>query len=165
MVTTHDFDTVFREVFPRLVSLGVLKTGRSDVARDLAQETMLRAHARWEEVGTYDAPAAWCRTVMTRLLIDHHRSAAAELRAVERLGNRPATADTSTPHLDRWHELLEPLSDRQRLVVTLYYADDRSVAEIATATGASRAAVKKTLFTARAALRRRLDETDGGRHG
>ncbi|MEZ5297868.1 MAG: hypothetical protein R2697_16805 [Ilumatobacteraceae bacterium] len=55
-MTTHDFDTVFREVYPRLVSLGVLKTGRTDVARDLAQETMLRAHARWDELATYDAP-------------------------------------------------------------------------------------------------------------
>lgn len=55
-MTTHDVDTVFREVFPRLVSLGVLKTGRHDVARDLAQETMLRAHARWDEVGPISRP-------------------------------------------------------------------------------------------------------------
>ena len=74
MAVTHDYETVFREVFPRLVSLGTLKTGRADVARDLAQETMLRAHARWDELSTYDAPAAWCHTVMTNLLVDHHRT-------------------------------------------------------------------------------------------
>ena len=95
MAVTHDFETVFREVFPRLVSLGTLKTGRVDVARDLAQETMLRAHARWGELTAYNSPEAWCHTVMTNLLIDHHRSAASEQRAVDRLG-QPEPADTDT---------------------------------------------------------------------
>ena len=71
----HDYEEVFRDVFPRLVSLGVLKTGRVDSARDLAQETMLRAHTRWDELATYDAPAGGADTVMTNLLVDHHRSA------------------------------------------------------------------------------------------
>jgi acetylornithine deacetylase/succinyl-diaminopimelate desuccinylase-like protein len=60
MVDT-DFDALFRTQFPRLVSLGVAKTGRRDVASDLAQETMLRAHRRWSDVSRFDAPGAWCR--------------------------------------------------------------------------------------------------------
>ena len=164
VAVTHDFETVFREVFPRLVSLGTLKTGRADVARDLAQETMLRAHARWDELSTYDAPAAWCHTVMTNLLIDHHRSATSERRAVERLGERPAadpSEATATPALDRWNELVAPLPDRHRTIVTLYYADDLSIAQIAQLLGMTRGAVKAALFKARRTLRRHLD--DGSR--
>ena len=129
---THDFETVFRDVFPRLVSLGALRTGRVDVARDLAQETMLRAHARWDELARYDSPAAWCHTVMTNLLVDHHRSTASERRAVDRLRSRPVEVGVAPPALDRWNELVAPLPDSHRAIVTLYYADDLSVGQIAT---------------------------------
>lgn len=167
MATTHDFETTFREVFPRLVSLGTLQTGRVDVARDLAQETMLRAHARWDELATYDSPAAWCHTVMTNLLVDHHRSAASERRATDRLAHRPVDDDrTATQELDRWNELVAPLPDRHRTIVTLYYADDLSVGQIATLLEMSRGAVKAALFKARRTLRRHLEaEQEGGRHG
>lgn len=172
MTGAHDYEEVFRDVFPRLVSLGVLKTGRVDSARDLAQETMLRAHARWDELATYDAPAAWCHTVMTNLLVDHHRSATSEQHAVERLSRRVTGAVersgdvTATSALDRWHEIVSPLPERQRLVVTLYYADDLSVGQIANLLGTSRGAVKATLFKARRALRSGLDaETSRDREG
>ena len=166
MAVSHDFETVFREVFPRLVSLGTLKTGRVDVARDLAQETMLRAHTRWDDLAGYDSPAAWCHTVMTNLLIDHHRSAASEQRAVDRLGgradDRPAAGrdHTATTALDRWNELVGVLPDNHRTIVTLYYADDLSVGQIATLLGTSRGAVKAALFKARRTLRRHLDADD-----
>ena len=163
MAVTHDFEMVFRDVFPRLVSLGTLKTGRVDVARDLAQETMLRAHARWGELAAYDSPAAWCHTVMSNLLVDHHRSAASERRAVDRLSGRPDPGDISaTPALDRWNELVAPLPDRQRAIVTLYYADDLSVGQIATLLGMTRGAVKAALFKARRTLRRHLDADGNG---
>lgn len=164
MALTHDFESVFREVFPRLVSLGALKTGRSDIARDLAQETMLRAHARWDELAGYDSPAAWCHTVMTNLLVDHHRSAASERRAVDRLGGRLAddVSDVTTPALDRWNELVAPLPDRHRTIVTLYYAEDLSVGQIATLLGTTRGAVKAALFKARRTLRRQLDDEQEG---
>ena len=163
MATTHDFETMFREVFPRLVSLGTLKTGRVDVARELAQETMLRAHTRWDELAAYDAPAAWCHTVMSNLLVDHHRSQASERRAVDRLSGRAEAGDgAATPALDRWNELVAPLPDRQRAIVTLYYADDLSVGQIATLLGMTRGAVKAALFKARHTLRRHLDADGNG---
>ncbi|MFN3258491.1 MAG: RNA polymerase sigma factor [Ilumatobacter sp.] len=173
MAETHDYEAVFREVYPRLVALGVLKTGRLDTARDLAQETMLRAHTHWDDVATYDAPGAWCARVMTNLLIDHHRSAASEQRAVDRLRTRAVASDgrrheepSATPALDRWNELTATLSERQRLVAAMYYADDLSVAEIAERIGTSRGAVKATLFKIRRALRARLDaaNADEGEH-
>lgn len=159
MAVETEFEALFRDVFPRLVSLGALKTGRVDVARDLAQETMARAHTRWDELATYDAPAAWCRTVMTNLLIDHHRSQAAERRAVDRLSTADVapTADP-TPSLDEWNQLVAPLPDRQRMIVTLYYADDLTVGQIAQLLDTTRGAIKAALFKARRTLRRQLDE-------
>jgi RNA polymerase sigma-70 factor (ECF subfamily) len=158
MTVETEFEALFRDVFPRLVSLGALKTGRVDVARDLAQETMARAHARWDELSTYEAPAAWCRTVMVNLLIDHHRSRAAEQRAIDRLSEAPEPAPAATPALDEWTELVAPLPEQQRMIVTLYYADDLTVGQIAQLLDTSRGAIKAALFKARRTLRRRLDE-------
>lgn len=163
MTVDGDFETLYHDVYPSLVSLGALKTGRVDIARELAQETMMRAHARWDDLRTYDVPAAWCRTVMTNLLIDHHRTQAAEQRAVDRVGGSPDTPVAApAPTLDEWNRLVAPLPDRQRLIVTLYYADDLTVGQIAQLLDTTRGAVKASLFKARRTLRRRLDDERAG---
>ena len=164
MAEATDFEELYRSVMPRLVSLGLLKTGRRDVATELAQETMLRAHDRWHDVSTYEDPAAWCGRVMVNLLIDHHRRRASERRVVEQLEGAAITADTHDSNdasaLRRWNELVAGLNDRQRLVVTLYYADDWSVGEISAALATTQGAVKATLFKARRRLRSKLSAAD-----
>lgn len=154
------FDTFFREWFPRLVSLGVVMTGRRDVAHDAAQEALLRAHRRWDEVGGYDAPGAWVRKVTTNLLLDHLRSAGRERDAVGRLGRLETggAAGPGEPAIDRWSELVAGLPDQQRAIVTLYYADDQSVEAIADVLGIATGTVKAQLFKARERLRARLED-------
>ncbi len=160
MAVEREFEAVFRATFPRLVSMGVVKTGRVDIARELAQETMLRAHARWDEISGFESPEAWCHVVMTNLLIDQHRTTVSEQRAVERLGQQPEATE-SVLSLNRWNELVAPLPDRQRLILALYYAQDCSVREIADLLGTTSGAVKTGLFKARRTLRRRLAEESG----
>ena len=155
MAVEHDFETMFRSQFPRLVSLGVAMTGRRDVAHELAQEAMLRAHRRWDEISTYESAGAWLHRVMVNLLIDHHRSRTAERAAVERIAAQPMVA-TESPSLDRWCELVGSLPAQQRAIVTLYYADDQSVEAIADLLGISTGGVKASLFKARRSLERRL---------
>jgi RNA polymerase sigma-70 factor (ECF subfamily) len=155
VAVAQDFETMFRSEFPRLVSLGVAMCGRRDIAHELAQEAMLRAHRRWAEISTYESAAAWLRRVMVNLLIDHHRSRTAERAAVERVAAQPARSADS-PTLDRWRELVGPLPTQQRAIVTLYYSDDQSVEAIADTLGISTGAVKASLFKARRSLERRL---------
>jgi len=152
------FDTFFREWFPRLVSLGVTMTGRRDVAHDVAQEALLRAHRRWDEVGAYDAPGAWVRKVAVNLFVDHLRATGRERSAVARLGARPERLVAAEPALHRWNDLLAALPAGQRAIVTLFYADDQSVESIADTLGLATGTVKAQLFKARATLRNRLAE-------
>lgn len=160
-----DFEATYQAMFPRLVSLGAALTGRRDVAHDLAQEAMLRAHRRWDEVSRYDAPGAWCRKVLVNLAIDHQRSVAAERRAVDRLGAVPQRLGDE-PSLSQWTTLVADLTDRQRAMVTLFYADDCSVDEIADVFEVAPGTVKTTLFKARQSLARRLQrEQEGDRRG
>ena len=83
-----DFDDLFRTAYPRLVAMGLAMSTERHVAQDLAQETLLRAYRRRDELATYDSPLAWCRHVMGNLLIDQHRSRTAERSAIERMQAR-----------------------------------------------------------------------------
>jgi RNA polymerase sigma-70 factor (ECF subfamily) len=161
---TVGFEECFREHYPRLVALGASMSGSVDVGRELAQETMLRASRRWDEVASYDQPGAWLRRVMTNLLIDHHRSRAAERGAMERLARRAeVVADGPGDDDASWAVLLAELPARQRMIVTLYYADDRSIEEIAHMLGVATGTVKSSLGRARDRLHDRL--TQEGRDG
>ena len=157
-----DFDECFRHEYPRLVGLGTAMSGSTEVARELAQETMMRAHARWDEVSAYEQPGAWLRRVMSNLLIDHHRSAVAERAAHERLQRSPASSVVCEPG-DDWEWLVGPLPSRQRVIVTLYYAEDRSVDEIASMLDIAPGTVKSALGKARARLLEAMSEEGG--HG
>lgn len=151
-----EFDRLFREEYPKLVALGMSVTGDREVARELAQETMLRAHSNWSALETYENPRAWLRRVMSNLAIDHYRSRGTERVALERL--RPAVAEAPPPSPvppdTAWAELMVPLTPLQRVIATLYYAEDRSVLEIAAELGLSQGTVKSTLAKVRRRLRK-----------
>lgn len=159
-MTANDFDTCFREQYPKLVALGVAMCGDREVARELAQETMLRAHDRWDQVGGYEAPVAWLRRVMTNLVIDHLRTTSVERSAVDRFGARPAGGSGEPEVGPEWSQLIAPLSPAQRAIVTLYYGEDRSVEEIAEILDIATGTVKSALAKARARLANELDEED-----
>ncbi len=155
------FEECFRIHFARLVALGESMTGDREIARDLAQETFLRLHRQWESVGGYDNVGGWLSRVMSNLLIDQHRSWVSEQRAVERLARRPddpsAAADRSG---DPWAELVAVLPLRQRVIVTLHYGEDLSIADIAGALDVSPTTVKSALSKARDVLRSRGGDND-----
>lgn len=163
---TARFDELFRSEYPALVALAVTSSTHPTVAHELAQEALLRAHRDWDRLATYDNPSAWLRRVMTNLVIDHHRHrrveraatprvrAAAEAAQVQQDGELDPGISIDSP---RWEDLIEPLSPRQRMIATLYYAEDRSVGEIADVVGISTGTVKSTLSKVRRTLRRTLD--------
>jgi RNA polymerase sigma-70 factor (ECF subfamily) len=153
----HDFDELFRAHYRRLVAIGVAMSGDQEVARELAQETMLRAHDRWGELVAFDQPGAWLRRVMTNLLIDHHRRRTVERTALTRMDAADGRIDGDIAEVGddavTWAALIDPLPMRQRAIIALHYGDDRSVAEIADLLGISTGTVKSTLSKARQRLR------------
>jgi RNA polymerase sigma-70 factor, ECF subfamily len=155
-----EFEAFFREEHARLVALGAAMTGDVEVARELAQEAFVRAHHHWDEVSTLDAPAAWLRRVAVNLSIDHVRRRRREHAAIARLA--PAAASTAPgaddPVSREWWRAVRALPDRQRAVVTLYYVEDCSVADVAAILGIAEGTVKATLSKARDSLRRSLVE-------
>jgi len=164
--TELDFDVVFGEQYPKLVAIGVALTGSVEVANDLAQETMARAHRNWSQVSTADAPNAWLRRVMKNLIVDHFRRQGVEVRTNARVARRRiADNDGSVEQsaVSTMSELLSVLPERQQMAVALRYVDDLSVAEIATVLEVAVGTVKATLWKARRRLERHLrTEADHG---
>ena len=159
-----DYDDFFRNAYPRLVAFGSSMSAPREIAQELAQETLIRAYHRRDELRSFDSPYAWCRRVMSNLLIDQYRSRVAEQAAVDRLGAisavdraEPGGDPAPTVARDRWAEIVESLTMKQRCVATLFYAEDLSVADVATTLGISTGSVKSTLAQVRRRLGRRFD--------
>jgi RNA polymerase sigma factor (sigma-70 family) len=135
--------------------------GDREDARDITQEALARAFARWSRVGPYDE--AWITRVATNLALDLARSRA---RARRRGGSRLASASPASGSLDpaavvaQRRELVAVLSRlprRQRQVVALRFLADRPEAEVAAALGCSLGTVKQHASRGLAALRTALD--------
>lgn len=155
VATSLDFETLFRSQYPQLVAFGVAMTGDVETARDLAQETMARAHDHWTDVEATDVPEAWLRRVMRNLTVDHFRRTGTERRALDRFGGR-AVGGSDAPVDSTMAELLAVLPERQRAVVALYYVDDLPTAEIAQTLSIAQGTVKALLWKARRTLAREL---------
>ena len=70
--TGHDLDSAFRAHRDRLVRRLALIVGDAEEARDLAQETFVRAAEHWPLIDPSE-PARWLSTVGFRLAIDERR--------------------------------------------------------------------------------------------
>ena len=71
-----------------MVAVAFAISGSSVAAEDIAQEAMVRAHRRWDQISQYDKPGAWVRRVTINLARSAFRRNALELRARLRLGRR-----------------------------------------------------------------------------
>jgi RNA polymerase sigma-70 factor (ECF subfamily) len=153
-----DFDELFRASFEPMVRSLALACGDREAAADAVQDAFIRAFARWRRSGAYDDPAGWVRHVALNRLRDHFRKTERGRRAVERLGGRDAitTAPAPAEPSDVLAHVGE-LPQQQRIAVSLFYVEQLSVIEIATAMGLSEGAVKYHLYAGREHLRASLE--------
>lgn len=155
-----DFDAFYRAEQPRMVALAIGLTGVPEAARDLAQESLLKAYRAWDSVSVLDRPGAWVRRVTINASMSWHRSNRRESEARARLGGEPSTMLPESES-DHFWSVVRGLPERQRAVIALYYLDDRSIADVAASLDIAEGTVKATLYQARATLAAAL----GVRHG
>ncbi len=105
--------------------------------------------------------AAWFTVVASNRLRDAHRSAAAQRRALERMGTPVDATEDAVVLLDRdVLDALRRLPLHQRQVCALHYLMDQSIETIAEGLGVSEGTVKTQLHRARKALASRLRKED-----
>jgi RNA polymerase sigma-70 factor (ECF subfamily) len=156
----ESFESFYRRELPSLVSLGRALSRTPSLGDDLAQEAMLSAFRRWDEIGGYDNPAAWVRRVCANMAVSHLRRLGVESRAVLRLGGmREPTSDLPTSSEAVW-AAVRRLPRRQAQSIALYYVCDLSIADVAATLRCSEGSVKVHLSRGRRTLAQRLG-TDG----
>jgi RNA polymerase sigma-70 factor (TIGR02957 family) len=126
---------------PLMLSIAYRMVGSFSEAEDIVQEAFVRLH----EAGDVDSPKAWLSTVVTRLAIDHLRSA--RVRREQYTGTwlpEPVLADPAPEAAVRAESLdmavlvlLESLTPVERAVFVLREAFDYGYDEIAEIVGKS----------------------------
>jgi len=139
----------------------VRRTGDEEEARDVVQETLLRAWRHPEVLErSEEAVRAWLFTVARNLCVDHLRSARRTRESAT--GHVPdrEERDSTQEVLDSWlvADALVSLSPAHRAVVVGAYYGGRSVAELATELGIAPGTVKSRLHYGLRALRLALQE-------
>jgi RNA polymerase sigma-70 factor (ECF subfamily) len=150
------FEALFRANYRRLVrSLSPV----SDDAADAVQEAFVEAIQHWEGVVTCDDPVAWLRRVAVNKLRDHGRRAQRQQRIRAKLQRvRPPVQASGDP--SDVTAVIRQLPMRQRLSMTLFYLDDLSVEDVASAMAITVGAVKVSLHSGRKRMRTILEVHD-----
>jgi RNA polymerase sigma-70 factor (sigma-E family) len=125
-----DFEDFARARSHELLRAGWLLTGDRHRGEDLAQETLARVFSRWSRVRAADNPAAYTRTILTRIYLDSvRRRSSTEVSFAE-----PPQGQATTPDSDLRQVLvaaLRELTPVDRAVVVHRYLLDADVATVA----------------------------------
>lgn len=149
-----DLDAFCSRTRTRLVGALSLYLGDPGVAEELANDALLRAVDRWEQVREMANPDGWVYAVSFNLARSRYRRLAAERRAHARLGHRSdSTVDHDHAEAMEVRAALGRLPRRQRQAVVCRYFLDLSAADTAVAMRCSVGTVKVHLRTALASLR------------
>lgn len=158
VVRLDSFEMFYRREFTSLVGLAYALSGSRLGAEDLAQEALMAAHGRWDEVKDMERPDAWVRRVLSNMAVSAFRKRRSELKAVTRLaGRRQQAMPEMEPEDQKFWSIVRGLPDQQAKAIALHYVDDLPVAEIAEVLDCSPSTAKVHLFRGRQALAAKLE--------
>lgn len=145
-----------------MVAFAYALSGSRHTAEDLAQESFLVAHDRWDEISRFDQPLAWVRRVVANKSASAVRRRVAEAKALMRLAGRreSVVAPLEARDAEFWRAV-RYLPPRQRQAVALHYLFDLAVVDVAATLEISEGAVKAHLHKARGALAKKLHLMEG----
>jgi RNA polymerase sigma-70 factor (ECF subfamily) len=129
-------------------------------AREVTQDTFVKAFQSLEQFDSRRVFAAWLFTIARRKCIDRHRAAPRfSDETVPELLDDADPAELTARHEDGknlWRLARRRLGENQFQALWLHYAEDMDVARIAQVLGKSRVHIKVMLFRARQILGREL---------
>ncbi len=144
----------------RVFSFVCMLSRSPEDAREITQDTFVRAFQALPQYDPGQPFAAWLFTIARRKFIDHCRR-----RPPGATHEIPDGADSDTPvellarreeAAELWRKARQVLPDLQFQAIWLRYAEDMEVAQISRVLGRTKTHVKVLLFRARLALARAL---------
>jgi RNA polymerase sigma factor (sigma-70 family) len=164
----EDFERLYAAEATGLFSFLAYRTGDRMVAQDLtadAFERALRARARFDR--RRGSEKTWLYAIAVNLLRDRARSAAAEARAMERLGPaRESALDAGLAAVDDRDELrqaIAALSPEERESVALRFGAQLTAPEIAAVLKENLTTIEGRIYRALRKMRTALEAPDATR--
>jgi len=135
------------------------KVRERTVASDIAQEAFFLAYRRFDSYDRNRPFLPWVMTIAYNCLVDYWRKSAREG------GDLPDEQVLAAPESDRddeWrqHEIVEAMtriSPEDSALLTMFYAEECSLATIGVRLGVAEGTAKVRLFRARAALKKQVE--------
>jgi RNA polymerase sigma-70 factor (sigma-E family) len=151
------FDEFARTDLPGLLRFAKVLCVDRGTAEDVLQEVLLRAHAKWSEIGELDRPAAYVRRMIVNEYLSWRRKWSRIIPSAA-VGAEMSTPDVAAEFADRAELVAEiaELPPRQRAAVVLRYYAGLSDAEIAADLGCSAGTARSHLSRGLATLRVRM---------
>lgn len=172
MSDTDPFESFVREHQDKVFATALRILGNEAEARDVAQETFLRAWRHWAEIGASPAAGAWAKTVARNQsinLLQRHRARWTSFTdlapddpddpSFESTLSVPASQGTDLLNVEQRAALeraMVQLPPDQRAALVLYHFEDMDYAEIARELRVSLGKVKTDIHRARRTLFRLL---------
>jgi RNA polymerase sigma-70 factor (ECF subfamily) len=149
------FEDLYQREYPALFAVATALSGHD--GEDLVHDAMVRALMNWNRVRRLERPGGWCHRVLVNLCRSRWRRRMTEARYMSRMrGDELSTPGPSVEVVAFWAAVRQ-LPTRPRLAVTLYYAGDRTTAEVAHIMDVPEGTVRSDLSRARAALAKELE--------
>jgi RNA polymerase sigma-70 factor, ECF subfamily len=165
---TDRLSVLFDTYEDKLYRLARRLTATVDDARDLVQDTYVRAAGALSSIPVGTQEYAWLVRVLVNLRRDQWRKAAVRARSASRAGRVleavPATAESALIVKRAVWSALDDLAPRRRAIVVMAELDGMQPAEIAKLLGVAIMTVRWHLSMARRELKRTLAEHLGERH-
>lgn len=153
-----DFEQFVAAHLPALVRYAAVLAGDRDLAQDVVQDALVRAHARWRRIGQMARPEHYVKRMVTTEYLSWRRRRARRAAALARWGAEiipPPVTDHAIEAAERQalSQHLAALPARQRAVLVLDYFGGVDDTEIAALLGCSPGTVRVYRSRALAALR------------
>jgi RNA polymerase sigma-70 factor (ECF subfamily) len=153
------FEAFFRRYEPRITGYLWRMVNDEGCARDLCQETFLRAWQHFAEVEASHQPTAWLFRVATNLALNEIRHRASRIASAISIdaNTDPASSDPALRFVERdfVQQILAELPPKQRALLILREVHDVPFADVSRLLGMSPNAAKIALCRARVQFRER----------
>ncbi|HEY3466442.1 MAG TPA: SigE family RNA polymerase sigma factor [Amycolatopsis sp.] len=157
------FEEFSREHLPGLVRFAAVLTGDRDLAQDVVQDALVRAHQRWRRISATDRPDLYLRKTVVNGYFTWRRHW--YQRSVHAASDVTRFREPSAPDparriadADQLSDLLAGLSRAQRAAIVLRFYEDRDDDEIAAILGCAPGTVRSHVSRGLSSLRIRLRE-------
>ncbi|MGW5744487.1 SigE family RNA polymerase sigma factor [Amycolatopsis sp. NPDC003861] len=155
------FEEFAREELPDLVRFAAVLTGDRELAQDVVQDALVRAHQQWRRVAATDRPKLYLRKMVVNGYLSWRRRW--YQRTVRTTADVTGYEEAATPDhadriadADRLARLLAALSRSQRAAIVLRFYEDLDDREIAEVLGCATGTVRSHISRGLGALRLQL---------